>query len=93
MHYAGNANIYCIIYLETVILHSIVFNCIWIRVRCTLCAGVIRSFEQREALCSKNEGSENAGLSFACPFSIPLFPFMISIFYDTYEAHNEPEGH
>jgi len=61
MHYAGNANIYWIIYLETVISHPIVFNCIWIIMRCTLWAGVIRSFEQQEALCSKNEGSENAG--------------------------------
>jgi len=32
-------------------------------VLCTVCAGVIRSFEQQEALCSKNEGSENAGPS------------------------------
>lgn len=36
-------------------------------------------------------------LIFACPFlilaTIPLFHFMLSIFYETYEAHNEPEGH
>lgn len=36
-------------------------------------------------------------LIFAGPFlilaTIPLFPFMLSIFYETYEARNEPEGH